>query len=351
MAVIWGVDVHPQYQQGISFASLAREGYTFAVVKATEGIGFTAPGWDAMVRAARAAGLLAGAYHYLLAGDGAAQCRYFLDRLAVVGGPAGMLIQLDVESDGREQEIRSWLREWVRRGHGHHPVLIYSGAWWWQPNVGSFAPARLPPAEAPRTHLWHSRYVSGSGPASALYAGVADGWWRPGYGGWDTATILQFSSKGTAGGVTANVDVNAYRGSLEQLRALAPAAAGPGADPEGTAMAGAEEIIVAWSQGMPKTVSGKSVEPVSWRIRDEQWQAKVDDALAAVRARVEQLAADPVQVVLDADDRAGIAAAVIAAIAPQLQAAADTAAEAAIRRVLGSLDGATPPPAGPAGPG
>ncbi|TDC81913.1 N-acetylmuramoyl-L-alanine amidase [Micromonospora sp. KC606] len=62
-------------------------------------------------------------------------------------------------------------------------------------------------------------------------------------------------------------------------------------------------IVTAWRSGMPKTPDGRGVEPVGWRIRDEQWQAKVVALLtmlsgqiggldtAQVLARIEELAA------------------------------------------------------------
>jgi peptidoglycan hydrolase-like protein with peptidoglycan-binding domain len=60
--------------------------------------------------------------------------------------------------------------------------------------------------------------VAGSDLASKLYGKVPASWWKPGYGGWGTATILQFSSKGKVAG--RQVDVNAFRGTVEQLRVL-----------------------------------------------------------------------------------------------------------------------------------
>jgi peptidoglycan hydrolase-like protein with peptidoglycan-binding domain len=51
-----------------------------------------------------------------------------------------------------------------------------------------------------------------------LYQQVPSSWWKPGYGGWGEATILQFSEAGLVAG--AKIDVNAFRGTVDQLRTL-----------------------------------------------------------------------------------------------------------------------------------
>jgi len=50
-------------------------------------------------------------------------------------------------------------------------------------------------------------------------------WWRANHGGWTHATILQFTSHGKVNGYPRRIDVNAFRGTLQELAALA----GPGA--------------------------------------------------------------------------------------------------------------------------
>ncbi len=53
----------------------------------------------------------------------------------------------------------------------------------------------------------------------------------------------------------------------------------------------ASEYVEAWAVGSPATPSGRAVEPVKWRIRDEAWQVQVNAQLAAMKATVEALAA------------------------------------------------------------
>lgn len=51
-----------------------------------------------------------------------------------------------------------------------------------------------------------------------------------------------------------------------------------------------DEIIVAWSQGNPTTPRG-SVEPVKWRMRDEEWQKNVNAMLATLASAISALSA------------------------------------------------------------
>lgn len=226
--MLFGVDAHTEYQAGLNIERLAAEGYSFCCVKATQGVsGYVAPAtFDDWIRRTRAAGMIPGAYHWLTNADPIAQADRFLARLAPVGGPKGLLLQIDNE-DTSSPASADVLRRFVARMNartGNRPLIMYTGAWWWKPRMGSYNAAAL------GLKLWDSRYVTGQGPASALYAGVQPSWWQPGYGGWGDTTVLQFSSKGSAGGLVANVDVNAFRGTRSDIEALT---GGVGMDPNG----------------------------------------------------------------------------------------------------------------------
>ncbi|MFI5493580.1 GH25 family lysozyme [Actinoplanes sp. NPDC051859] len=207
--ITWLVDIS-HWQGDIDIAQIAREGYSACVCKATEGTNYKDPTFDRNITAVIKAGMIPGAYHYLRAGDGAAQARHFYQQVRQLGGPDGWLIQFDAESDGYGTEMTAWAAEWSRLT-GNHPFFIYSGSWWW-PRTRGFRGADLTPL------LWHSHYVDGSDYGSVLYRKVPASWWMPGYGGWPKATILQFSSSGKVAG--RRIDVDAFRGTVTQLRAL-----------------------------------------------------------------------------------------------------------------------------------
>src|SRR5215471_12132865 len=60
------------------FAAVKAAGIVGVIHKCTEGDGYADPTYDNRADAARAAGLLWGAYHFLRPGDMAAQARYFV---------------------------------------------------------------------------------------------------------------------------------------------------------------------------------------------------------------------------------------------------------------------------------
>lgn len=223
---IWLVDVHTTYQAGLDVAKLKQEGYSAVVIKATQGAnGYWAPSkFNDWVNTAKSVGLIPGAYHWLVKGNGSAQADRFLSRLAEVGGPKGMLLQIDNEDTSAGADAAT-LEAFVRRMNertGNQPMHMYTGmGWWWGPHMGGYNGANL------GLKLWNSRYVTGSGYGSVLYSKVPDSWWHVNAGGWNDCSILQFSDHGTAGGLTANVDVNAFRGTLEDLKAFTQPSGSP----------------------------------------------------------------------------------------------------------------------------
>jgi hypothetical protein len=87
------------------------------------------------------------------------------------------------------------------------------------PRTGGFRGADLTP------YLRRSRYLTTDTDAipddpAALAASIPASWWVPGYGGWDQATILQFTAKGDAGNLANHVDLNVTRLNRGQLLAL-----------------------------------------------------------------------------------------------------------------------------------
>jgi len=214
--MLYGVDVHDGYQKGLSFPLLARQGYSFAAVKLTQGVDYARDLGDDWVRASRDAGLIPGAYHWITRTDGATQARWFYKKILESGGPTGMLIQLDCEADATYQDVLNWKAEWNRLSN-NHPFLLYTGKWWWDarnwngPNVTPY--------------LWDSHYISADtdtiqdDPAT-FAAKIPASYFNPGYGSWTSNSILQFTSRGDAGSLGNNVDLNVTRMTREQLVAL-----------------------------------------------------------------------------------------------------------------------------------
>ena len=223
-----GVDVS-RWQGRVDWARVAREGFAFATARATKGAGELDPEWARNRDGMRAAGLVCGGYHVLTRDDPADQVGHFLRAL---GEPEGQLIQVDVEpytvpgSTARVEPRWADLVEFMRLLRlrvSTHPVLLYSGRWFWRDRAW---PTRDPNGAALGALLWDSRYVPASvptGPASVMHATIGDpvAWRRRGYGGWSEATVMQFTDRAAVAGK--RMDADAFYGTPDQLLELAVA--------------------------------------------------------------------------------------------------------------------------------
>ena len=218
MPGVFGIDI-ASYQAGINIQQVVSEGYSFIFVKATEGTGYHNPYFAQHIRAARDAGALPGAYHFLRAGSGEAQAISFVAAVdEAMGSTTGVMLACDNEKDaGWATTVAFFQKVWQLTG-GHH-VIMYTGSWWWPHGWDG---SGLTGA------LWHSRYIDGEGYGSDLYARVPASWWDTNYGGWPRATILQFSNQGLVAGRF--VDVNYAQ--MDALRFLAMLESAPEPTPD-----------------------------------------------------------------------------------------------------------------------
>lgn len=206
---LFGVDV-ASYQGNPDWRRVYETGIRFAFSKVTENTGYVNPTWSHNKAGMLALGdkFLPGAYHFLHGGNGAAQARYFLSK---VGDVSKLAVALDVEANGADAVTsRAWVAEFKRLTDGH-PVIGYYPRWYWdqtgRPDLSFF------------DTIWQSRYVSGDGSPTGLFAKVPSTWWAT-FGG-EPISILQYSSSATVPGISGRCDINAYRGTLDELRALA----------------------------------------------------------------------------------------------------------------------------------
>jgi lysozyme len=315
--LIWLIDIS-NYQGNFNVAEAGREGYSAIICKATEGLTYQDPRFDAFIPQIKAAGLIPGTYHFLRAGDGAAQARAFHARVAAHGGPDGFLCACDNEQDANWAVTKAFFAEWNQLTSGH-PLIMYSGAWWWSSR--GWNGASLTP------YLWHSHYVSGGGAGSALYAKVPESWWTPGYGGWSTATILQFSSSATVAGQ--QVDVDAFRGTLDELRALTHIASPPTSEDDMTP--DQERLLITCERILSCWARGEQPWGIHYSMTDEEHT--LPNPLAELQTAVAAIGTPAVS----DEQLATLAAGIETRISENL----DARIEAAMRRVLGSLDDVT----------
>lgn len=205
--MIWGYDVS-HYQPNFDHYRARREGFDFAILKATEGDSYVDNRFARHLNDARGAGMIVAAYHYVRSGASAASQA---DRIARVV-PRDVPVILDVEQGaggiGLTRDLNARLN-----AMGYRTPLLYLPQWYWQ-QIGRPDLRGLPP-------LWYSRYPNNNGgTASGIWNANAtwlDQFWG-GYGGlW--VEVLQFTSSASIAGNTPT-DANAYRGTREQLAAL-----------------------------------------------------------------------------------------------------------------------------------
>jgi lysozyme len=199
---IKGLDVS-SFQMTIDWQALKNAGIVFAFVKATEGLTIKDPTFSANMEGARAVGILVGPYHLFHPKDDFdRQVEFFLSTVGAM--PAGDLPPvLDVELPEewmifsvteRVSFVQGWL-ESVQRKTGLNPIIYLSS---------SFAGDVLDNADFLRDYpLWVADYTSASSPEVPV---VFPRW-----------TFWQYSETGRVDGITDDVDLDLFNGTVQQL--------------------------------------------------------------------------------------------------------------------------------------
>jgi GH25 family lysozyme M1 (1,4-beta-N-acetylmuramidase) len=203
--MIYGVDLHPGYQAGISIPQIKKEGLSFVICKMSQGTSADAyRGSIPWLNQARDLGMPGLGYHYLTAINPKGQAQTFVKALESAGVPGA----IDVEKgSGDIDNIRTFYAECQRLGA--NIPLLYLPSWYWE-QIGKPSLKGLPP-------LWRSRYPDMElGTPAQNYSKVPATYWD-GYGGLPVA-LLQYTSSGRVAGHT--VDCNAFKGDLDAFKSL-----------------------------------------------------------------------------------------------------------------------------------
>jgi hypothetical protein len=197
------------YQQGLSVADFVRAGVDILNFKISHGLGQRSVHPDVTVLAAQAKqqGRQLCTFHFLT-GDatGGAQADYAYQRLQLLGLTAGTAHVVDVETNPAGPDATlAGLRDYLARMRTllGHPVMVYTGDWWWQPKGWNVADL------SPYLHAAPNAGYPGA------YPGDASGDWSAGYGGWPALSVMQYAVEplsypdGTRGSI--NVSKSAIR--------------------------------------------------------------------------------------------------------------------------------------------
>ncbi len=170
------------------------------MVKATQGTAYVNPDYSPAKARAASAGAFFCAYHFLEHGNGPGQAQH---AFAVTG--KGIPLMVDFEPSTTKPSVadaEAFTDEYRKLGGTVH--LLYFPHWYWQelgsPSLAGFASRTM--------HLVSSNYTA--------YSDAGPGWTA--YGGM-TPAVWQYTSSATFNG-HAPVDMNAYKGSIAQFRAL-----------------------------------------------------------------------------------------------------------------------------------
>lgn len=204
-----GIDT-ARYQTQIDWATVKADGVDFVIVKATDGLGRD-PLYTTNYRAAKAIGLIVGAYHwYKPDRDIEAQAQNIF---AAVGrlGPGELPVSIDVERDGVGPDGELGTRDDIKATDGAVEALCrrvqeLTGKTPFVYSYRFYIDDR--DIEVPWCPLWHAEYVRDQPPTIAP--------------GWDRWTFHQYAGNdGRQVGVKGPVDLNRFNGPLQDLWALA----------------------------------------------------------------------------------------------------------------------------------
>ena len=205
-----GIDVASnQHPHGaiINWGQVARAGYKFAFIKASEGNYYINPYYASDVAQAQAVGLYVTGFHFAVpnADSGASQADYAVKHARYTSDGRAMPLALDIEYNPygatcygfTAARMVKWIAAFTaeaRRLTGQ-PTIIYTTADWWRSCTGD---SRAFGSD----NLWVAAY----GPTSP-----------PMPSGWRKWTFWQYTSRGQVPGIAAQVDVSYFARAAVQL--------------------------------------------------------------------------------------------------------------------------------------
>ncbi len=194
-----GIDVS-SYQGTINWASVKGSGKVFANIRVAHGLAADthfATNWTG----AKSVGMVRGAYAWLVPTQSISQQAAMMIQAMSTLGPGDLPPTVDVEEVGgmSATQLAAAVQQWMTLVHnatGRTP-MIYSGSYFWDDYVKTTAFNTQP--------LWVPNYGVTCPRMPAA---------------WTNWTFHQYSSTGSVPGISGNVDLDKFNGTLAQLQAL-----------------------------------------------------------------------------------------------------------------------------------
>lgn len=187
---LFGTDIS-HWQTSVDYGWLGRNNVDYLIAKCTDGLGKDRL-YDTHVAGARKSGMIAGAYHWLQGGNGAAQADYFIES-------AGHVDIYAVDCEDPNPTYGTYAQFANRFAESGKVLFTYTGISYWRNHMNDGK------IDGP---LWMAYYPKGG------YPGDASSYWDTKLGGQKPA-IWQY------GPGPFKYDGDAFRGSRNQLLTLA----------------------------------------------------------------------------------------------------------------------------------
>jgi len=195
-----GIDVS-KWQGAIDWPTVRSSGVRFAFIRVSDGTGYYDGQFQTNWSGAQAAGVLRGAYQFFRADeDAVAQADLLVDTLETHGvGELPPVIDVETTEGLSGSTIASRVGQWLDRVESRLGVkgIIYTGSYFWEDNIGSAAFADHP--------LWIAHWTSGCPTIPSAWSGWA---------------FHQYSATGSVPGISGDVDLDRFDGTVAQLAAL-----------------------------------------------------------------------------------------------------------------------------------
>lgn len=193
-----GIDI-ASYQAGLDFSKVPCD---FAIIKATQGTGYTNPDCVRAVEQAMSLGKGVGVYHYISGGNAVAEADFFIN--SILNWIGKVMICLDWELDqnsawGDESYLEQVINQVIARTGV--PPMIYAPA----SRYNEVAPV----ANRNNCGLWIAQY------ADMNPTGYQNTPWNEGA---YTCAIRQYSGSGRLNGWNGDLDLDKFYGSLDDFR-------------------------------------------------------------------------------------------------------------------------------------
>jgi lysozyme len=209
-ATVNGMDVAGPYDEVTDWAAAKASGIDFAFIRVSDGLQYPDPWFDDYWPAAKAAGMLRGAYQFFRPDqDPIAQADFLLGKiLPVTPGDLPPVLDLENAGDLTHEQVVASVQAWVDHVSAAigRPPIVYAGLYSWPELTGG--------ADYTTSPLWIAQYTSAACP------NIPDPW--------TSWLFWQHTASGSAPGVTGTaLDLDVFDGTLADLQAFATAAPPP----------------------------------------------------------------------------------------------------------------------------